>query len=182
AKQNKIDTKSLLFPRNQYNQSYLKTIADCGIDCYRGNQSHPIHNDQNGDGDRPTKRILRLVDAYLNLTGHNCYSRSQLSHSRPIDIPASYFLRPYSQKLRHLDGLRLRRITSGLKHAASRGEIFHLWWHPHNFGVNLSENLCFLEQILQSYERLNRESQLQSLNMGEVAQLQINSAKQMSQV
>jgi len=182
AEKNKLDIQSLVFPRNQYNQTYLKTIADCGINCYRGNQNHAIYNDHDGDGDRPRKRILRLLDAYLNLTGHNCYSRSQLSQGHPINIPASHFLRPYSKKLRHLDRLRLRRVTSGLEHAASHGKIYHLWWHPHNFGVNLAENLRFLEKILQFYKRLNRENQLQSLNMGEIAQLEHNSAKQLLSV
>ena len=143
-----------MFPRNQYNQAYLQTVAECGIECYRGNQNNPIYNERNGDGDRPRQRILRLVDAYLNLTGHNIYSRAQLQSSYPIDIPASHFLRPYSFKLKYLKRLRLRRITSSLQHAADRAEVYHLWWHPHNFGVNLAENLSFLEQILQSYQNL----------------------------
>ncbi|MEL6493724.1 MAG: polysaccharide deacetylase family protein [Cyanobacteria bacterium J06623_7] len=166
-----IDTKSLVFPRNQYNQAYLQTIAECGIDCYRGNQPHPIHNEENGDGDRPRKRLLRLIDAYLNFTGHNTYSRSPLKSEYPVNIPASHFLRPYSPKLKYLDGLRLRRITKSLRHAANRGEIYHLWWHPHNFGMNLTENIRFLEQILQSYQKLKEQHKMQSLSMREVAEL-----------
>ena len=189
AQQANINTKSLVFPRNQYNEAYLQAIAECGIDCYRGNQKNAIYNEENGDGDRPRKRILRLLDAYFNLTGYNTYSRShsgggssQLQSSYPINIPASHFLRPYSPKLKYLDRLRLRRITSSLKHAANRGEIYHLWWHPHNFGINLAENLNFLEQILQSYQNLNRQNKMQSLNMGEVADLYTSYEKQMSVV
>ena len=182
AQQAKIKTKSLVFPRNQYNEAYLQTVAEQGIQCYRGNPSSPIYNEENGDGDRPKKRILRLLDAYLNLTGHNTYSRSQLQSSYPINIPASHFLRPYSPKLKPLDGLRLRRIESSLQYAANRGEIYHLWWHPHNFGINLSENLNFLEQILKSYQNLNRQNKMQSLSMGEVADLCLSSKKQMSTV
>jgi hypothetical protein len=70
-----------------------------------------------------------------------------------------------------LDGLRLRRITSGLQYAACHNQIYHLWWHPHNFGVNLTENLSFLTKILQFYQQLNARNQMQSLNMGEVAEL-----------
>ena len=189
AKKMNIDTKSLVFPRNQYNEAYLQTIAECGIDCYRGNQQNAIYNEENGDGDRPKKRILRLLDTYFNLTGHNTYSRSrskeslsQLQSDYPINIPASHFLRPYSPKLKYLDRLRLRRITSSMQHAAKQGEIYHLWWHPHNFGINLAENLSFLEQILQSYQNLNRQNKMQSLNMGEVADLYMTSGKQMSVV
>ena len=171
GKQTNTATQSLVFPRNQYNQDYLQTIADCGISSYRGNETHPIYNDEGGDGDRLPKRILRLLDAYLNLTGHNCYSRSQLNSSYPVNIRASRFLRPYSPRLKHLDPLRLRRITSGLRHAANRGETYHLWWHPHNFGVNLAENIAFLERILQTYRELEAQNKMQSLNMREVAEL-----------
>ena len=30
-------------------------------------------------------------------------------------------------------------------------EIFHLWWHPRNFGVNLAENLRFLNEIIAHF-------------------------------
>lgn len=182
AKEANVSTTSLVFPRNQYNADYLTTIAECGIDCYRGNETSSIYNDYKaGDGDRPLKRILRLLDAYFNVTGQNCYSWSDLCSNYPINIPASRFLRPYSAKLKYLDGLRLHRITSGLEYAANHGLIYHLWWHPHNFGVNLTENLSFLEKILQSYHKLNTQNKMQSRTMGEIAQLCLNSQqKQLS--
>jgi len=175
-------TKSLVFPRNQYNQAYLETIADCGITSYRGNETNPIYNDEEGDGDRLPKRMLRLLDAYSNITGHNSCSWSELRSSYPVNIRASRFLRPYSPRLKYLDGLRLHRITSGLKHAASQGEIYHLWWHSHNFGANLAENLGFLEKILQRYQKLNTQNKMQSLNMQEIAELCISSLPQMSRL
>ncbi|MEO0013211.1 MAG: hypothetical protein RLZZ535_1600 [Cyanobacteriota bacterium] len=182
AEKANLSTTSLVFPRNQYNQAYLAAIIDCGINCYRGNETSSIYHDEGGDGDRPRKRILRLLDAYVNLTGQNCQSWSDLRSTYPINIPASRFLRPYSAKLKYLDGLRLRRITSGLEYAANHGLVYHLWWHPHNFGVNLAENLSFLEKILQSYQKLNTQDKMQSLNMGEIAKLCLNPQKQVSKV
>jgi peptidoglycan/xylan/chitin deacetylase (PgdA/CDA1 family) len=173
AEKANVSTTSIIFPRNQYNQAYLEEIADCGINCYRGNETNFIYNDLKGNGD--DKRIFRLLDAYLNLTGQNCYSWSDLRSSYPINIPSSRFLRPYSAKVRFLDGLRLRRITSGLEYAANRGLVYHLWWHPHNFGVNLAENLSFLEKVLQSYQKLNTQDKMQSLTMREIAELCMNS-------
>lgn len=52
-------------------------------------------------------------------------------------IPA--ILRPYSAALKSLEPLKLKRITSELDCAAQEGLIYHLWWHPHNFGVNLEK-------------------------------------------
>lgn len=182
AKKANVETKSLVFPRNQYNQNYLEELSQCGITSYRGNESSSIYNSEAGDGDLLRKRILRLIDAYINLTGQNCYTWSQLNSEYPLNIPASRFLRPYSAKLKYLDTLRLRRITSGLKYAATRGLVYHLWWHPHNFGVNLPKNLDFLEKILQSYQKLNIQHQMQSLSMGEIAELYTVMPQEVSQV
>jgi hypothetical protein len=85
------------------------------------------------------------------------------------NIPASRFLRPYSKTLAPLDGLRLRRIRRDLRSAAEKGRIYHLWWHPHNFGVNLDENLAFLESALQSFDELRSRRGMESLNMAECA-------------
>ena len=83
----------------------------------------------------------------------------------PTDVPATRFLRPYDPRLRGLDGLRLRRIRRELAEAAARGAAYHLWWHPHNFGVHLAENLAFLDGVLDAAAELGLESR----NMGELA-------------
>ena len=92
------------------------------------------------------RRPFRLADAYLNLSGHNCYTNSEMKKSNPINIPSSRFLRPYSKKRAFLDGLKLKRITNSMNYAAKHGLTYHLWWHPHNFGANISENFSFLEK------------------------------------
>ena len=166
-----ITTKSIVFPRNQYNQAYLEVLKRLGIHSYRGNKKSPMYNSIKGDGDKASKRILRLLDNYFNLSGHNCYSLEEISQAYPFNIPASRFLRPYSSKLRFLDKLRLARITSGLDRSAEHGEIYHLWWHPHNFGADLAENVAFLTQVLQHYQMLLKQGKMRSLNMQQVAEI-----------
>src|SRR5256885_2930105 len=56
-----------------------------------------------------------------------------------VDIPASRFLRPVGNSA-VLERLRLQRITSAMETAARRRRLFHLWWHPHNFGVDLQRS------------------------------------------
>jgi hypothetical protein len=85
-----------------------------------------------------------------------------------LNVPASRFLRPYAPRLRHLEGLRLRRIVSDLEYAAREGKLFHLWWHPHNFGVNTDQNLAFLERVLGHFQRLRERHGMESLNMGDL--------------
>jgi hypothetical protein len=54
--------------------------------------------------------------------------------------------------------------------AANSNKIFHLWWHPHNFGVHLEENMAILTRIAEYYARLNRETGWPSRTMAEVAE------------
>lgn len=74
---------------------------------------------------------------------------------------------PYSPKLSFLEGLRLRRIKKEMVHAAKKGEMYHLWWHPHNFGANIEENLHMLEEICKCYKELYLKYGFSSYNMNE---------------
>jgi hypothetical protein len=47
---------------------------------------------------------------------------------------------------------------------------YHLWWHPHNFGIHQEENFLFLEKILQHYRQLQQEYQFQSITMTNLAE------------
>ena len=85
------------------------------------------------------------------------------------DVPASAFLRPYAPGRRRLEPLRLHRLVTGLRHAARRGRVFHLWWHPHNFAAHPEESFAFLNQLLDEYDRLAEREGMQSLSMRDVA-------------
>ena len=59
----------------------------------------------------------------------------------------------------------LRRIKNEMEDAAKFNSIYHLWWHPHNFGKNLSANLNNLEQILIYYTKLKKKYSMNSVCM-----------------
>ena len=164
-----IKTESLVFPRNQWNPEYLPILDEMGIKCYRGCENSWLHKAVNQQGESKFRRALRLVDAYVNLTGHHTYPVEACVTDRPLNIPASRFLRPYSRKLAVLDGLRLRRIKKAMTHAAKTGQIFHLWWHPHNFGVRTQSNLGLLEEVIAHYAELKTQYAYQSASMGGIA-------------
>ncbi len=84
------------------------------------------------------------------------------------DVAASRFLRPFSHTTRLLDPFRLARIKQAMD-VAAQGGIFHLWWHPHNFGVNVTENMTFLNEILKHFSRLRDETGMTSSCMGDFA-------------
>ena len=54
--------------------------------------------------------------------------------------------------------------------AAKSNQSFHLWWHPHNFGVNQSENISQLRELLDYYKILNKKYGMISRNIKEIGQ------------
>lgn len=169
AGKNGVTITSLIFPRNQFNDAYLRVCGQLGITCYRGNEHSWLYTAKNSEHESKIRRLFRLIDAYVNISGHNCYSDKYLKSKFPVDIPASRFLRPFSNRLKILDKLKLKRIQSGMTHAAKNNLTYHLWWHPHNFGINQSENFAFLEKILTHYNELNKKYNFLSITMSNLA-------------
>ena len=165
-----IVLKSIVFPRNQFNAAYLEVCRKHGIVCYRGNEDHWVHRAVPGSGRTMLRRALRLADHYINITGHHCPKANELMPGYPINIPASRFLRPYSPALKWLDPLRLRRMERSMAQAALSGGVFHLWWHPHNFGIHQAENLAILRQLLDRYAVLKEQHGMRSETMHALAQ------------
>jgi peptidoglycan/xylan/chitin deacetylase (PgdA/CDA1 family) len=166
-----VELRSLVFPRNQCNRDYLPICRDLGFNSYRGNEQSWMYRQGRGDQELLWKRGFRLLDSYLNFSGHHTFRLEDVARSgAPFNLPASRFLRPWSGKLRLLEEARLRRIERAMTYAAREGEAFHLWWHPHNFGVNLDRNLTNLRRILNHFNRLRSVHDMESASMGDLAQ------------
>lgn len=164
-----IDLVSLVFPRNQYDGQHLAACARKGFRAFRGNPRSWLYAARRRDEETRVERGLRLLDAYLNISGHHTTSDAYMRTFSPINVPASRFLRPYSRTLRFLEPLRLRRIRNSMTRAAQRDETFHLWWHPHNFGVHTRENIAVLEEILRHHAALRQRYGWRNATMRQVA-------------
>lgn len=164
-----VALRSLVFPRNQWNPDYLDVLAEHGITAYRGNEQGWLYAATDRVGQNAVRRIGRLLDSYVNLSGHHTYTLESCAGKLPLNFPASRFLRPYDPRLAWLDGLRLRRITHAMRRAAKRHEVFHMWWHPHNFGVDTDQNMSFLERVIEEFEHLRQHDGMRSLGMAELA-------------
>jgi hypothetical protein len=114
---------------------------------------------------------MRLLDHYVPITGHNTYPLSAVSGGVMANVRASSFLRPYSHALSFVEALRIRRIKASMAHAALHNEIFHLWWHPHNFGVHVDKNIQLLIELAEHYRTLKEAYGMESATMGEIAEL-----------
>lgn len=166
-----VPLRSLVFPRNQVIPHYLAALPSVGIDTYRGNPPGAMYHLPEPGFQRYAIRAVRLLDSFISVTGHHTVPWSRIGNEQPVNVCASHFLRPYSRKLRFLEFLRRRRVTNGLRAAADRGEVFHIWWHPHNFGANLEENIQALEAILDVFDKLRERQGMRSLTMAEAADI-----------
>lgn len=166
-----IRPTSFVFPRNQYNFEYLSICSDLGFNVFRGNESSWMYEESTEEDQSSTRRVARLADHYINLTGDHGFVPRRFLDSDMINCPSSRFLRPFSRKLSELEGIRVRRIQGAMEAAARKGECFHLWWHPHNFGTNLKENLTILEELLRFHAVLRDRYGVVPMTMGEAGQL-----------
>ena len=167
AKEN-IDITSLVFPRNQLNADYLPVLKDNNIKVFRGNPVSWIYKPRKFAAELPFIRVCRLLDTYFPVSGYNTHS-IKINGTLPVNIPASRFLKPYNKRLAWLEKLKLKRIMNEMTHAAKNNELYHLWWHPHNFGININENLQNLIVLLDHYKSLQQQYGFTNLTMKEAA-------------
>lgn len=161
------ECRSIVFPRNQFDNEHLKIIKSLGINFYRGNPQFWLYKPRRFQKEHLWFRLIRLADAYINISGHNTFITGGSIESDPINVAASRFLRPYTPQFRKFENLRFRRIQRSMLYAAKYNKNYHLWWHPHNFGKNIEENLHFLERILKLFQTLNLQFGFTSKAMGE---------------
>ncbi len=164
ARDSGFDLKSVVLPRNQCRPAYTQILREAGFTAYRDEENDWIHRKIQF---RPLQRGLRLLDVYLPLTG--------LGGSRPKNengiwnLTGSRMYKPIFPPLAFLEGLKIHRIKTQMRHAARKGLTFHLWWHPHNIGVRTGEHLKQLEEIFAYYQTLREEYGMESRNMAEAA-------------
>lgn len=166
-----IDLKSLVFPRNQFNEDYLKVCYDLGIVNVRSNPTDWYWKDTQTDSLK--NKIFRTGDAYLGINNKS-YKLTDLKYEngKPLSQKASRLLRPYSSN-KFLNDLKLKRIKSEMTAAARNNKIYHLWWHPHNFGNNPIENIADLRVILDHFIFCKKKYGFQSATMNEIGALRM---------
>jgi len=156
---------SLVFPRNQYAAEHLEACRGQGITSFRGNENIWFHAARSGSGQSALVRGFRLADNYLPIAGAQA-PKPTISGGL-VNVASSRFLRPSAFPA--FEPIRLRRVTAAMTAAAQTGGVFHLWWHPHNFGLNSEANLAFLSRILDHFGELSQRHRMRSMNMAHIA-------------
>jgi peptidoglycan/xylan/chitin deacetylase (PgdA/CDA1 family) len=165
------ELRSLVFPRNQFNDQYLKVCFDQGITAVRSNPLDWFWNIGSTQAESPWKRFNRGVDAYFPIGRNNLWSMKdiQVRAGLPLCLPASRLLRPYRPKEFFLNAMKINRVKSEMSAAAMSGKVYHLWWHPHNFGNFPAQSMEGLKQIVNHFEYCRKTYNMNSMNMGEIA-------------
>lgn len=153
---------SVVLPRNQSEPEYTDVLRELGYTSYRDEENDWIHEKVKL---RPLMRLLRLMDVYLPLTGHGCFTPK--NEEGIVNIVGSRMYKPKFIGL--LEPLKMRRIKKQMLYAAKHDLCFHLWWHPHNVGVNTDYHLHQLEELFTYYDELRKTYGMRSRNMGEIA-------------
>jgi peptidoglycan/xylan/chitin deacetylase (PgdA/CDA1 family) len=160
--------KSLVLPRNQWRDDYAPLVLATGFECIRGPQPGWANRSRRGDDTGLAARAARLATTYVGPPLHT-FGWDQIAEPSGLcNIPASTFLRPLSPRTRSLESLQFHRIIAGLRDAARRGRILHLWWHPQNFVTDPQANLALLTRVLGELDHLRTTEGMRSLSMGDV--------------
>ena len=162
-----VTLKSLVLPRNQLNLKYLKIIEKNGFTSVRSNPEVWFwkKNDL-------SSKIARAIDTLSPIFGNFSYKRKEMQkEGNLVLMPSSRFLRGFHKNEKYLQHIMLKRIKREMTYAAINNEIYHLWWHPHNFGNNSIKSIRFLKSILEHYVELNSQYGFESITMDKLTDL-----------
>lgn len=169
---------SIVFPQNKYSPDLLRVLKQEGIIAFRGGGQYWYSFLETKDkASYLLFRCLRMVDRHISLSGSNVYTLESIGDGPPYNVPGSMGLEYFSHApwLSVLEPLRLRRLASSMRMAAEQRKIFHLWWHPHQFGEDSERKLDFLKRFLSHFADLREKHGIESLTMKEVVErLQLN--------
>jgi len=157
----KHPAKSIIFPKNQEN--HFDLIKAAGIENYRGETVERF-------GYLPPffKKIARQLDAFLPVS-----PATVLPYTGPnglVNIPGTkLFATSHLGFKKHypVNMLAIKSIN-GLKRAIRRKEVFHIWWHPFNFGFKTEEHFHALEKVLEFAIEQQKKGYLEVLTMNDI--------------
>ena len=149
--------KSLAFPRNQC--AFPEAVTGVGIRIWRGNPAPWYYDANEAATNGVPARALRLLDD-LSPWGRrgsaveNGMSRASLFLR--LNLPAAAWR------------LHVRNIRRGIA-ALRPGEVFHVWWHPHNCGADVPGRVARVCEVLDLAAEEAARGRIASRSMGELA-------------
>ena len=159
------EVTSVVLPRNQCDPEYTRVLRELGYTAFRDLENDWVHRKVPV---RILERACILLDAYLPLTVGAYRPRKE---DGIWNLTGSKMYRPIMPRLRLLEGMKMRRLKRQMLYAAKKGLTYHLWWHPHNLGVETEKHMEQLEEIFRWYAYLKEKYGMESLNMREMTEV-----------
>jgi peptidoglycan/xylan/chitin deacetylase (PgdA/CDA1 family) len=153
---------TFVFPRDL--PGHLDLLAKHGFLCYRGQPAWWFRR-------LPAARLIQaghLLDDVLGFAPPTV--RATIDDLGLVNIPGSMLFR-HAKGIRRIipAASRIRKARAGIRRAIRRQEIFHLHFHPWNFGWNRRRLMGALSRILEGAALERDAGRLDILTMGEVA-------------
>jgi hypothetical protein len=160
-----LPLKSLVFPRNHINELYLRICLEEGYDYVRGNPKNWFWQETQHESFE--KKLFRSADCFFKIGKKSSFPISEIREfdHEPLILPASRILRPINPMNPPFNAVRLKRIFNEMEVAAKQNEVYHLWWHPHNFGNDPSQSMSELRLLIQHFLSLKEKFGMESLSM-----------------
>lgn len=170
------EAESMVFPRNQSMRPAVEVLRKRGYTSYRGLQENALWKylvplKKENKILSKIRRLIRLSEVYLPLYGVFSYPIESAIEEGICNFRASAMFKPYFPKLAFLERLKINNIKRGMKIAAQKGHVYHLWWHPHNTGINYDLNFKQLDDICAYYNELAKKHKMISVSMKELASI-----------
>ena len=160
-----VELKSLILPRNHFVGDYIESACKAGFCVVRGNPKSFAYNKSS-----MLARAFRFVDTYIGICGRKTYVMKADANIQAVNVKASTFFRKYNTRLAFFEKYKVAHIKREMKYAAKNGEVYHLWWHPHNVGENTALCMAQLGEIFAYYQTLQEKYGFDSKTMYEAAE------------
>lgn len=162
-----ITLRSLVLPRNQFENALLQPIAAAGFTSVRTNPDIWFWEGAAVDDEGIRKKFFRLTDHYLPIQKTTDFHPEKTKKGAVLQVPASRFFRPFLWKVDGYGGqfFKIERIKNEMTAAAIAEKTYHLWWHPHNLATHPEKNMAALRTIIRHFQMLRDKYGMESSNM-----------------
>ena len=158
---------SAVFPRNQVSGKFVEVLEHSHLRCFRGVEHGWIPRNRRKLG--KLGNVLWYLDNYIPLARTASFPLNNVEQiGNLMSIRNSRFFKPYRPKYAFAEWLKLWRYKLEMKSAAKRGEIYHMYWHPHNFAENTEANFRQMEELLSYFEKMHSKYGMESKNLLEL--------------
>lgn len=161
AKQQEINLKSFVFPRNS--EGYKGILKEEGFKVYRGDGSEWYKKLRINI----LKKLGHIIDEILAITPNTSLPLQDEIGLYNVQGNMLYLSRDGIRRLIPIS-CRVKKAKKGIDKAIKRGEVFHLWFHPCNLATDKENLLLGINEILKYVREKIDTNQISNLVMGNI--------------